>query len=462
METDLIELMRCKNCKFFDGTDCLQRERGVGVYDKTKPEESCGFFEEKENKEFTECFETIKEILKEFIETKEENYDIISLWILGTWIHESFETYPYLFINAMKGSGKTRLLKLIKELSWQGDMLASLSEAVLFRTIGTLCIDEFENVSGKDKNALRELLNTAYKRGGKVKRMKEKKMRDEDGHLCKQQVVEEFNTFRPIVIANINGMEEVLGDRCITITLEKSNNKRVTRKVENFQNHSKIQELKKRFAQSSVGVYGEKQPYTNPKEPNLGTLDVNEGFGVGWCRVLKEKNTYTFWNDYVEFRENNTTLLYTTTLPTPTYTNLHSLFKKIYDTEIDGRNLELSFPLLLIAEEVGCLDKVIEILKNIILEKKEEDIIAGKDIMLYDFVSKQLSSEEYKIIELTSTFKRFINYEPDNFRDDWLSNTWMGTALKRLNLVVKKRRMNEGVLIILNVEKAKEKMKIFK
>jgi hypothetical protein len=38
----------------------------------------------------------------------------------------------------------------------------------------------------------------------------------------------------------------------------------------------------------------------------------------------------------------------------------------------------------------------------------------------------------------------------------------MGTALKRLNLVVKKRRMNEGVLIILNVEKAKEKMKIFK
>jgi len=44
-----------------------------------------------------------KEVLKEFIDTKEENYDIIALWIIGTWLHEYFETYPYLYINAMKG-----------------------------------------------------------------------------------------------------------------------------------------------------------------------------------------------------------------------------------------------------------------------------------------------------------------------------------------------------------------------
>ena len=64
----------------------------------------------------------------------------------------------------MKGSGKTRTLNLITELSNNGKVLNSLTEAVLFRTTGTLAIDEFEGMERKGQENLRELLNSAYKK----------------------------------------------------------------------------------------------------------------------------------------------------------------------------------------------------------------------------------------------------------------------------------------------------------
>ena len=71
----------------------------------------------------------------------------------------------------------------------------------MFRTSGALAIDEFEGVSRKGGENLRELLNSAYKRGAKVKRMKQQKT--ESGT---EMVVEEFDVYRPIVLANIWGM----------------------------------------------------------------------------------------------------------------------------------------------------------------------------------------------------------------------------------------------------------------
>ena len=62
---------------------------------------------------FIRYFKKIKAILKEYMDMEEQQYNLISLWIIGTYIHKQFPAYPYLFFNAMKGSGKTRILKII-------------------------------------------------------------------------------------------------------------------------------------------------------------------------------------------------------------------------------------------------------------------------------------------------------------------------------------------------------------
>lgn len=375
--------------------------------------------------ELKEIYNDLINIQKYYIDTSEDNYKIVALWIIGSWMHNEFPTFPYLYFQAMRGSGKTRYLKLIKELSWKGDMLTSLSEAVLFRTTGTLCIDEFESVGSKDKNALRELLNTAYKKGGKVKRMK--KVKNFGGE---SQEVEEFDTYRPVAMANIWGMEEVLGDRCITIILEKSSNKAITRKIENFENNELIKKLHQNFA------------FLSPE--------------CSLCSVVTKKNIIQEWNDYI------TTLNYTTTLNTQTTQNNtnQNLFKKIDETEIDGRNLELTFPLILIADELNILEEFIEIVKKVIMERKETEFMESKDVMLYSFISKQEPNTWYKIKELELLFRNDIGY--DNNEESWLNSKWLGRALKRLNLTIDKRRMGVGVEVILNTLKAEEKMMIFK
>jgi len=69
----------------------------------------------------------------------------------------------------MKGSGKTRTLKLITDLSKDGEILLRPTEAVLFRTRSTLGIDEAEGLTRKGMEEIRELLNGCYKKDLKLK-----------------------------------------------------------------------------------------------------------------------------------------------------------------------------------------------------------------------------------------------------------------------------------------------------
>ena len=244
-------------------------ERGL---DEALPEIQLPAGESETNKLlFLESYEIIIALLKKYLDLKEEYYNIIALWILGTYFHKNFETYPYLFINAMKGSGKTRLLKLIKSLSCGGEMLNSLTEAVLFRQSTPLCIDEFESIGRAGNENLRELLNSCYKKGTKVKRMK--KVKSIEGE---NQVVEEFEVFRPICMANIWGMEEVLGDRCINLTLEKSALSGITNLIEIWEKERLFKKFKK-----------------------IMTVLTQNKVSVVLCDVMLLENIYMGWNLYI-------------------------------------------------------------------------------------------------------------------------------------------------------------------
>jgi len=188
-----------------------------------------------------EAYWLLIKILNKYLDLKPEYYDIIALWILGTYFHKQFITYPYLFLNAMKGSGKSRALKLITYLSYNGELMNSISESVLFRTAENhmIGIDEAEHIGSKEKNALRELLNSAYKQGAKVKRAFKVKGKEREGYQ-----IEEFNVFCPVALANIWGMDEVLGDRCLTLILEKSAKKEITRMIELFDFDEDIKKFK--------------------------------------------------------------------------------------------------------------------------------------------------------------------------------------------------------------------------
>jgi len=425
-------------------------KRSIEGYDTAKVEKKKELTdEERESQKIIlgKIYEDIIEVLKEYLDLKERTYKIVALWIIGTYFYKEFLTYPYLFFNAMKGSGKSRLLSLITYLSYNGQLLTSITEAVLFRMAGrgTIGIDEFEGINKKENQGLREILNASYKKGMKIIRMRKKKCIDGE-----QQVPEEFEPFSPIVMANIWGLEEVLGDRCITQIIEKSNNPAFTLKVEDYNTNIFIQDIKSR----------------------LNTLKSNSL--VSLCRYFSDFNLYTEWNKYIKLVYNDTTTLTTlTTLTTQTTPitkdffleeeKLMSFFNLIRETGIQGRDLELFFPLFIISkilnEEV--FKEMLEIAKEATKEKRQEEMTESKDIQFFEFIAMQDAGWFYKIKELTENFKRFIDYDEQE-EQKWLNPKWIGRALRRLNLIIDKKRLGTGREITLNISKAKEKIKMFK
>lgn len=396
-----------------------------------------------------ECYENINAVIHRYMDMPEDYVRMVSIWIIGTYFHYNFSAYPFLFINAMRGSGKTRLLSLISHLSKgsQGEVQTGITESVLFRSgNGTLVMDECESLGTKEKAVLREFLNACYKKGGVVKRMKKAKFKGED-----EFIAETFRPFRPIAMANIWGIEEVLGDRCITLILEKSNNPLKTKKIEDFDENKEMAQIKATLQ---------------------GICAVN-------AMSLAKKTYKEAWNNFIETKysppNDITAYTYITTLTTLTTTNninnkeeerksikeyqeLEDFFNKIDAAGIEGRNFELLFPLLIISNFLNEeeFDKILKIGGEIMQIKKEDEFTESRDVLLYEFVSQQPSELSYvRLKEFTSKFKIFVG------EDDWANEKWVGRALKRLNIVISKRREAAGRLVILNVAKAKEKAKIF-
>jgi len=395
-----------------------------------------------------EVYEGLIQLINKYMDIQEDKAKLVAIWIIGTYFHSSFNAYPYLFINAMRGSGKTRLLKIIAYLSRNsfGRVQSGITESVLFRmpTGYTLVLDELEQIGGKDKQALREYMNASYKRGGAVGRSKKVKI---DGK--EEWITDYFEPYKPIAMANIWGMDEVLGDRCISFVLEKSSNPAKTKKAEDFDTNPTFKVLNELLTHvSAVSVV-----------------------------LLRKKNYTTAWNDYIERKYNDiytlTTLITQITQITQKEKNddekrreiiekeeLIEMFNKIDNLGVDGRNLELLMPLLLIAKMISeeVFDEMLKIGKDMMQNKKEDEFAESRDVSLYEFVSKQESDLNYKPIkQLTTMFKTWLGSE-----DEWINEKWFGRALKRLNLALDSKRQASGKHVQLNVAKAKEKIKMFK
>ena len=386
-----------------------------------------------------DIYQKIIEIISNYVDVPEDSKKLIALWIIGTYFHDEFEAYPYLFFNAMRGSGKTRILKLISALGAKGDgsVQNNLTEAVIFRIPkGTVtCLDEIEQIGLKEKQTLRELLNSAYKKGMKVKRMEKKK--SEQGEKYETTP---FEPYFPVAMANIWGMDEVLGDRSISLILEKSDNPLFTKKIEDFKTNPEIIALKRKVSVVSV-------------------------------MSLRKKTYIGHWNDYIKakYTPNSTT----TSSTLETFNNTMSLkfeeeelkfFNKVDETGINGRNFELMFPLMLIASDLGdeVFDDILRICKSKSEQKKSDEYAESKDVMLYQFTAEQTAIEYITLKDFTARFRIFVGDTDEDRDEKWLNEKWVGRALKRLNLLLGKKRLASGRLILLDVAKAKEKSFIFK
>ena len=166
--------------------------------------------------DFDRLYEEIKTYLEENIELPQRYlYNYLPLWIMYTWIFDTFKTATYLFFLGKHQTGKTRLMEVLNQVVYHGYTSSSPTESSLARDIDELKVvpflDEITMVDLYKKN-LYNLLASGYKKGCFLVRVSENSRKRE-----------RFDVFGPKVLAGRNSIDAPLTDRCLTINMKKNN-----------------------------------------------------------------------------------------------------------------------------------------------------------------------------------------------------------------------------------------------
>lgn len=347
----------------------------------------------------------IYEVLDTYMDLNPEVKEIVAAWVLSAPYYQIFEAFPYLFINASKNSGKSRLLRLLSELIPDSLMVVSLSQSALFRVRSSktaLMLDEAERLHGKEKENLLDLLNSGYKRGSKVIRA---------GKGPKGEIrIEEFPVYGPIAMANIWGLDSVLGSRCLTVVLQKSSNSKIIRTPEMYDWDPRIKAVREYLCRSVVYVGR-----------------VGETSLLGGVRDV--------------FLYNNNIILPTLLTSTTTNIDVPNFLELVKVVQVEARDFELWLPLITITYIADPLlaQHIVEVAKTQAEERKEDEAEEDRDgyyaIQLYDYMNG-LQPHSPLI------FKEFLQTIPD--APEWLRAEWLARFIKRIGIRQSQKRTKTG------------------
>jgi hypothetical protein len=170
-----------------------------------------------------ELLDALATTIRRYVVVSEAQRDAEALWTLHAHAIEAADSTPYLSItSAEKQSGKSRNLEVLAQLVPRPMEAANVSDAALFRALGsedgpmTLLFDEIDSIFGRNVAKTREeqrgLLNAGWRRGAVAWRC--------EGEGSKQTPVS-FPVFGAKALAGIGELPETLADRSIPIRLRR-------------------------------------------------------------------------------------------------------------------------------------------------------------------------------------------------------------------------------------------------
>ena len=176
-----------------------------------------------------DLFNKISCHLKRYIVFEDvRHFSILSLWIIGTYLYRGFRYYPYIWLTADKGSGKSRVMEIVSPLAFNAIMATNHSEASIFRLIDTdgctLLIDEFEKMKKDNQQGIINILNAGFNIEGNVVRNEKK---------GDTYIPTSYSAYSPKIFAGINDISDVLMDRCIKIKMFKKPSNVIVQRYKN-------------------------------------------------------------------------------------------------------------------------------------------------------------------------------------------------------------------------------------
>jgi hypothetical protein len=173
--------------------------------------------------DFQKTIEMMRDEIRRLFWMDAQASTVLSLWIAGTYVHQAFSAFPYVWLNGLKGTAKTSILEWMEKVAYHAKMSSSMTKSALFRSVdetqATILCDEAETllVSGKDQDQSAKekvaLFNAGYKQGATVTCSEAK---------GEKFVVRSFSAYSPKAMASISPIQDTLQSRSLIFTMLKA------------------------------------------------------------------------------------------------------------------------------------------------------------------------------------------------------------------------------------------------
>jgi|HubBroStandDraft_6_1064221.scaffolds.fasta_scaffold44675_2 hypothetical protein len=200
--------------------------------------------------EALELLDATVQYFKRFVVFPDEWWpDVLAAWNWGTYVFPIFQAYPYLRLSSPEpGCGKSLLGQMLANVSFNGEFMASPTEAALFhlpeQNRGSQVWDEFELSSQVERNkfqSLKAILLNGYRNGGMVPR--------QIGSAWETSV--KYHVFCPRVLIGLSNLPETVRQRTIELRLQK---RKEGQQVHLYRSHIQQEQEKAIRGQSILGA----------------------------------------------------------------------------------------------------------------------------------------------------------------------------------------------------------------
>lgn len=177
---------------------------------------------------------SLKDIFNDLVQTNKEYmwfpdetaHEFVALDIMSTYWLPCYEAKGRTFLEAEKGSGKTRQSTIYSLLSFNAMMSSDITKSSFFRlmesTVGTLIIDDFDDIGDEQKRDVLQHYKTGYKDSSKSVRTGEA--------VGGKRKIEAFRNYGHAVLNNTVGLDDISKERSIPLPILKYDGK-VTAKI---------------------------------------------------------------------------------------------------------------------------------------------------------------------------------------------------------------------------------------
>lgn len=222
-----------------------------------------------------ELWQNIKNYIHDHLDLFDPRlYDVLTAWIFASYLPEVWRVVPYIFFHGPVSTGKTRGLEVFQQLCYRGMLSANITTAALFRSVDvykpTVLLDETEIYTKEGKDEILHLLNSGYRKGGRVIRVRS---------TSEGMFLEDFDVFGFKAVAGTYNLKQTLVSRCIPAQMLKNK-----REVNLFMDEEKATELR---AQLLTWRFKVLTFYPELSELSEHFLEVVGGLRVGDGRLTE-------------------------------------------------------------------------------------------------------------------------------------------------------------------------------